>query len=67
MIRIAISAAAYQAIVASSASPVQEPQEAPGGEFYLWLDKMTLNRLTAIRGPGESYSDTILRMSMADA
>ena len=67
MIRIAISAAAYQAIVNSSPTAVQEPQEAPGGEFYLWLDRLTLNRLMAARGHGESYSDTILRMSMADA
>jgi hypothetical protein len=63
MIRIAISAAAYQAIVDSSPTAVQEPQEAPGGEFYLWLLKPVLQRLMAARAPGESYSDTILRMA----
>jgi hypothetical protein len=28
---------------------------------------MTLNRLTAARGPGESFSDTILRLSLEEA
>lgn len=63
MIRIAISAEAYAAIVASGASPVEAPQGAPGGGFYLWLLKPLLDSLTAARGPGESYSDAILRLA----
>jgi len=68
MIRIEITAAAYAAIAAGrSADSLIEAQASPAGGFYLWLDKMTLNRLTAARGPGESFSDTILRLSLEEA
>ena len=62
MIRIEISAAAYAAIAAGVPADSRLPaQISPLGGFYLWLDKQTLNRLSAARGPGESYSDAILR------
>jgi hypothetical protein len=64
MIRIEITAAAYEAIAAGV--PEQSRLEAlrsPSGGFYLWLDKITLNKLKAARGPGESYSDAILRFA----
>lgn len=64
MIRIEISAAAYQAIVAGRPEcRLLPPQEAPGGGFYLWLLKPLLEQLKAARGPGESYSDAILRLA----
>jgi hypothetical protein len=64
MIRIEISAAAYAALVDDVPEDRRlEAQEAPGGGFYLWLDKSTLNRLRAVRGLGESFSDAILRLS----
>jgi hypothetical protein len=37
--------------------------EAEGGERHIWLDPLMLNRLRALRGPGESYSDVILRVA----
>ena len=62
MIRIEITAAAWAAIVAGVPADRRLPaQGSPEGGFYLWLDKQTLSRLTAARGPGESYSDAILR------
>lgn len=64
MIRIEISAPAYAAIAASI--PEQSRLEAlrsPSGGFYLWLDKATLNKLKAARGPRESYSEAILRFA----
>jgi hypothetical protein len=62
MIRIEISAAAYAAISAGVPEQSRLPAEpSPSGGFYLWLDRMTLNKLMAARGPGESYSDMILR------
>jgi hypothetical protein len=65
MIRIEITAAAYAAIAAGrSADSLIEAQASPSGGFYLWLDKTTLNRLTAARGPGESFSETILRLAV---
>lgn len=64
MIRVAITAEAYKAIVAGRPEcNLLPPQEAPEGGFYLWLDKMTLNRLKGARGPGEGYSETILRLA----
>ena len=32
------------------------------GERYVWLAPNVVNRLRAMRGPGESYSDVILRL-----
>ena len=64
MIRITITAAAYAAILAGrEPDDVQALTEAPGGKFYFWVAKGLLERLTAARGPGESYSDTILRLA----
>jgi hypothetical protein len=33
------------------------------GERYVWLDHAVVNHLRAMRGPGESYSDVILRLA----
>jgi hypothetical protein len=32
------------------------------GERLIWLDRAVVARLKAMRGPGESYSDVILRL-----
>ncbi len=64
MTRITITAAAYAAIVAGRPEcSLLEAQPAPEGGFYLWLFKPLLEQLKAARGPGESYSDTILRLA----
>jgi hypothetical protein len=64
VIRIHITAAAYDTIVAGrSPDSLIDAQKAPQGGFYLWLDKVTLNRLRAARGHGEGYSDTIIRLA----
>ena len=36
------------------------------GERLIWLEPNVVDRLRAMRGPGESYSDVILRL-VADA
>ena len=62
MIRIEITAAAYAALCEDI--PPERRLEAlpsPAGGFYLWLDRMTLNKFNSARGPGESHSDVILR------
>jgi hypothetical protein len=33
------------------------------GERYVWLEPRVVDRLRALRGPGESYSDVILRLA----
>lgn len=34
-------------------------------ERQIWLEPRVLDRLKALRGPGESYSDLILRLAEA--
>ena len=60
MVTISISAEAYQAITGGPPNPSE--RDARGG-YPLILDPKTLDRLTAARGPGESYSDVILRLA----
>ena len=38
----------------------REPSER--GERVIWLDAVVVDRLAALRGPGESFSDVILRL-----
>ena len=35
------------------------------GQRLIWLDRGVVDRLGAMRGPGESYSDVILRAAAA--
>ncbi len=36
------------------------------GEVFVWLEDRWLSKLGALRGPGESYSDVILRLAAAE-
>jgi hypothetical protein len=36
------------------------------GERYVWLAPDVVDRLRAVRGPGESYSDVILRIAASE-
>lgn len=68
MIRIAVSLAAYEAIVATlpdDRTP-RAPMRLENGDCALFLDHRTIDRLTRLRGPRESYSDVILRLTAAD-
>jgi hypothetical protein len=40
-----------------------EPELNAKGERRIWLDHAVVARLRAMRGPGESYSDVILRLA----
>jgi hypothetical protein len=64
VIKIAITAAAYDAICATlplgSVAVEAEPNER--GERYVWLEEVWVDRLGAMRGPDESYSEAILRL-----
>jgi hypothetical protein len=64
MIRITISAAAYEAISATLplGSVAVEPEASERGERTVWLEEVWVNRLVAMRGPGESYSNAILKL-----
>lgn len=68
MIRIAISEAAYAAIAAGLAGARRrEALPSSTGGVFVWLDKVTLAMLRAARGPGEGYSETILRLASEEA
>jgi hypothetical protein len=61
MIRIAITPAAYDAIAATlPLGRVGYENKTNEGERLIWLDRAVVDRLRAIRGPGESFSDVIL-------
>ena len=65
MIKIAISPEAFEAIAATLKFGTigVEPQMNARGEREIWLDPQVVDRLAALRGPGESYSDVILRLA----
>jgi hypothetical protein len=65
MIKIAITIEAFDAIVATLpfGSVGYENQINERGERLIWLDDVVVSRLRAMRGPGESYSEVILRIA----
>ena len=67
MIRISITAAAFEAIARTLAlaSVGYENETNERGERYVWFAPNVVDRLRAMRGPGESYSDVILRLAKA--
>jgi hypothetical protein len=67
MIRIAITQAAFDAIAETLmlGSVGYENATNELGERYVWLAPNVVDRLTALRDPGDSYSDVILRVAKA--
>jgi hypothetical protein len=65
MIRIAITQAAYDTISATLplGSVGYEAEANERGERLIWLEAAMVDRIGAMRGPGESYSDVILRIA----
>jgi predicted CopG family antitoxin len=41
---------------------VFEPEADAKGERMVWIEAAVVDRLATMRGPGESYSDVILRL-----
>jgi hypothetical protein len=68
MIRIAVTEDAFDAIVATlplgSVGCEREPNEK--GERLIWLEERVVDKLGALRGPGESYSDAIQKLAAAN-
>ena len=65
MIRIAITAAAFDAVAATLpvGSVAFEPDTGDKGERHIWVAPEIVNKLRHLRGPGESYSDVILKLA----
>ena len=68
MIRIAITTTAFDAVAATLplGSVAVEPATDDNGERLVWLEPSVVNKLRAIRAPGESYSDVILRVAAGE-
>ena len=65
MIRIAISQAAFAATLALGSVGYENATDDQGRRL-IWLNRSVVDRLRAMRGRGESFSDVILRLA-ADA
>jgi hypothetical protein len=55
----------WQYFVKRLSDPLAYPRERScqrKGERLIWLEDATADRLATMRGPGESYSDVILRL-----
>ncbi len=65
MVRITISVEAFEAIARTMPLGSFGFERDPNakGERTVWLDDAMADRLGAMRGPGESYSDVILRLA----
>jgi hypothetical protein len=64
MVRLQISIAAFSAIASKLPASVGfENKRAANGDWFIWLDHATVAKLKALRRPGESYSDVILRVA----
>jgi hypothetical protein len=68
MIRISITPAAFEAVAATLplGSVGYEPQLDRQGQRLIWLEAAVVDRLQAMRGPGEDYSDVIMRLARLD-
>ena len=62
MVRIAISVEAI-ARTLPLGSVGYENKVKERGERLIWLDRAVVDRLHSLRGPGESFSDVILRIA----
>jgi hypothetical protein len=69
MIRIAISEAAFDAIARTLpfGDVNYENQLDEHGQRLIWLPRDVLDKLRSLRGPGEDYSDVILRVAAESA
>src|SRR5271166_2565805 len=69
MIRIAITVEAFEAIVAALpfGTVAYELEPNANGERLIWLEEVWINKLDAIRMPGESYSDVVLWLAELEA
>jgi hypothetical protein len=69
MIRISVTHEAFEAIVATLPFETVAYELAPdaNGERLIWLEEVWINKLDAIRMPGESYSDVVLWLAELEA
>jgi hypothetical protein len=62
MIRISVTEAALEAIAKTLPEETVRQVDRRGGQCFIHLTDAIADGLGAMRGPGESYSDVILRL-----
>ncbi len=63
MIRIALSDSAYDAIASTlPKGSARWPMQRDGNQCFIQVESAVVNRMRALRRPGESYSAVILRL-----
>jgi hypothetical protein len=63
MIRIALSDATYDAIASTlPKGSARWPMQRDGGRCFIQVESTVVDRMRAMRQPGESYSAVILRL-----
>ena len=69
MIRVAITPAVFQAIATSLplGTVGYEPERTATGGYFIWVERSWLNKLEALRQPGEGLSETIIRLVAMEA
>ena len=69
MIPIAITEAAFEAIKGTLpvGSAACEPQRTAQDGYFVWVERIWLNKLEALRQPGEGLSETIIRLVAMEA
>jgi hypothetical protein len=69
VIRISITSAAFDAIATTLplGSVGYEPQRTAEGGYFIWIERTWLNKLEALRQPGEGLSETIIRLVATEA
>ena len=66
MIRLSVTPAAHAVIVATMpASASTEKHPTTRGDVRVWVEPEYVDRLRAMRKPGESFSDVIVRLAEA--
>ena len=63
MIRIALTETTYDAIASTLPNGAERwPMQRRGGQCFIQVETALVDRMRAIRRPGEIYSDVILRL-----
>jgi hypothetical protein len=68
VVTISITAEALEAIAATLPADREAERRPDGrGRFFITIERHVVNRLVYLRGPGEDYSDVILRLAQETA
>jgi hypothetical protein len=65
-VSVPFGAGLFSAATLALGTVAVEPERAQDGSVHTWLDPGVLAKLKALRGPGESYSDVILRVAKGE-